>query len=117
MTAEQHFGVSFEELKASDVMGARPDPEAQDLEQKIKDARKSSTIQIKLSADEVIRFTNEALKAGVEDWKTHFRNQVHEKIISQPIGSPKITAPSGSKAGLIKGPSEAVLRRTNNAGF
>ena len=117
MTAEQHFGVSFDELKASDVMAAKPDPDAIALEEKIRAARKSSTVQIKLTSDEVIRFRNEAIKAGVSDWKEYFRNQVTEKIISAPVASPKITSPSGSKAGLIKGPSDTVLKRTGHAGY
>ena len=117
MTAEQHFGVDFDTLKASDVMRKPDDAEAKAIEDKIRNARKGATVQIKLSTDEVIRFTNEAIKAGVDDWKEHFRNQVTEKILSAPVGSPKITAPSGSKAGLIKGPSDAVLKRTGHAGY
>ena len=105
MTAETHFGVDFETLKASDVMSKPEDTEAKAIEEKIKQARKSHTMQIKLSADEVQKMTNEALKNGFDDWKSFVSAQVKEKVLNCLVGTPKITGPSASKAGRIKGPS------------
>ena len=105
MTAEQHFGISMEELKASDVMGKPEDKEAQELEQKIRNARKGSTLQIKLTADEVQKMTNEAIKNGFDDWKSYVSAEVKDKVLNCLVGTPKITGPSTSKQGRIKGPS------------
>ena len=105
MTAQQHFGVSMEELKASDVMGKPEDKEAKAIEEKIKQARKSHTMQIKLTADEVLRMENEALKNGFSSWKDFVSAEVKDKVLNCLVGTPKITGPSASKQGRIKGPS------------
>ena len=105
MTTETHFGVDFETLKASDVMSKPEDTEANELEAKIKNARKGSTLQIKLTADEVTRMTNEAIKNGFDSWKDYVSAEVKDKVLNCLVGSPKITGPSTSKKGRIKGPS------------
>ena len=105
MTTEQHFGVDFDTLKAADVMGKKDDPAAKELEKKIRNARKGSTLSIRLSADEVTKMTNEAMKNGYEDWKSYVSNEVKDKVLNCLVGTPKITGPSQSKGGKIKGPS------------
>ena len=105
MTTNTHFGVDFEILKASDVMSKPEDREAKAIEEKIKTARKSHTMQIKLSADEVQKMTNEALKNGFDDWKSYVTAEVRDKVLNCLVGTPKITGPSSSKNGRIKGPS------------
>lgn len=117
MTVEQQFGVSMEQLKASDVMGKQPDKEAADLEKKIKAARKGATLQIKLSADEVQQITSQALKAGYSKWKEYCTAEIQSKVLNQFVGSPKITGPSTSRGGPIKGPSDKQSKRTGDAGF
>ncbi len=108
MTVEQTFGVSLEELKASDVMGKQPDKDAQELEKKIKNARKGSTLQIKLTADEVQKMTNEAIKNGFDDWKAYVTAEVKDKVLNCLVGTPKINGPSTVKQGKIKGPSNGL---------
>ena len=105
MTAQQHFGVDFDTLKASDVMSKPEDTEAKAIEEKIRNARKSHTMQIKLTADEVTKMTNEALKNGFDSWKEYVSAEVRDKILNCLVGTPKITGPSSSKKGRIKGPS------------
>ncbi len=101
MTIQQQFGVSLEELKASDVMGKQPDKDAQELEKKIKNARKGSTLQIKLTADELTRLQNEAIRAGFEDdWKAYATRRFKEEVTGGLIGQAtvgtfkKVTAPT-----------------------
>lgn len=105
MTVQQQFGVDFDTLKASDVMSKPEDTEAKAIEEKIKQARKSHTMQIKLSADEVQKMTNEAIKNGFDDWKSYVTAEVKDKVLNCLVGAPKITGPSASKKGRIKGPS------------
>ena len=105
MTAEQHFGVDFETLKAADVMGKPEDTNAKELEQKIRNARKGASLTIKLSFDEVQKMTNEAIKNGYDSWKDYVSAEVKDKVLNCLVGTPKITGPSQSKGGKIKGPS------------
>ena len=110
MTIEQTFGVSLEELKASDVMGAKSNKDTIELENKIKAARKGSTLQIRLTADEVKKMTNEAVKNGFEDWKSYVTAEVKDKVLNCLVGTPKISGPSAVKHGKIKSPSDRFGR-------
>ena len=107
MTIEQTFGVSLEKLQASDVMGTKPNKDTIEIENKIKAARKGSTLQIKLTADEVKKMTNEAVKNGFEDWKSYVTAEVNEKVLNCLIGTPKITGVSQVKQGKIKSPTNS----------
>ena len=107
MTIEQQLGVTLEELNASDVMAKQPNTDAEKLEQKIKSARKGSTLSIKLTADEVQKMTNEAIKAGYDNWKDYCSAEVRDKVLNCLVGTPKFTGPTaGGKKIRVTGPSK-----------
>lgn len=111
MTAEKHFGVSMEQLKASDVMGKPVDKEAQELEEKIKNARKGASLTIKLTADEILKMQTQAAKAGFSTWKEYMTESIKDKVLNCLIGGATITGPSSAIGGnKVKGPSASKFK-------
>ena len=82
-----------EKLLNADVVGGFPKKEAQQIEEKIKKAQKSSTFFMKLSV-EAIEILQRLAAARRIDWKEYLRAEVESKIINQKIGGPSIQTPS-----------------------
>ena len=69
--------------------------------QTIKEKQDSHTVSIKLTAEELTRLKNQALRAGFDDeWRLYVAREFKEKVTQSLIGAPtvggfkKITAPS-----------------------
>ncbi|WP_115014942.1 hypothetical protein [Synechococcus sp. UW140] len=70
-----------------------PSAPAQEIESKIKQAQKSATFSMKLSADAIETLKRLAASRRI-DWKEYLRNEVESKIVNQKIGMPSIDTPS-----------------------
>ena len=108
---EKQFGVDFETLKATDVFSKPEDTEANELEAKIKNARKGASLTIKLSADEILKMQTQAEKSGYSSWKEYMTSSIKEKVLNCLIGSATITGPSSAIGGnKVTGPSNAKFK-------
>ena len=94
-----------EQLKLTDVMGDKKesDADAKEIEAKIKRLRKEATFTCKLDLESIAILERAAAESSMTDWKAYLTKQIFEKIVGQPVASPKISAPSW--AGRVTAPS------------
>ena len=94
----------LETLASVDVLshGAPTEPD-QDIESKIAELQKGSSVTIKLSAEELIRAKREAATIGL-DYKTYIKQKVSQ-MFEGGIGRSTIVGPTWASGAKITGPT------------
>ena len=99
----------LEKLQAADVLSQPADTEAQEIESKIKELQKGSSVTIKLSRDQHIRAQREAATLGL-DYKQYIKLKVNE-MLEGDVGRSTIAGPSWASSGKkISAPSNGLKR-------
>ena len=99
----------LEKLAAADVMSKPEDKEAAEIEQKIKDLQRGSTVQIKLNQQQMQRAQREAATMGL-DYKQFIRLKVNE-MLEGDYGRATIAGPSWASGGRkVTGPSSGAIQ-------
>ena len=96
-------------LQATDVLSKVEDTETADIENKIKELQKGSSVTIKLTRDQHIRAQREAATLGL-DYKQYIKLKVNE-MLEGDVGRSTIAGPSWASSGKkISAPSNGMMR-------
>ena len=96
----------LKKLQDADVMSKETNAEDLELEARIKELQKGSSLTLKLNREQLTRAQREAGTLGI-DWKTYIKQKVSEWL-AEEVGRSTITGPSFASGGKkVTGPSQA----------
>ena len=96
--AEQHFGIDWDTLKASDVLSKPDTPQTKPMTEKL------TSFTLKLNPIELAKLVRAADAVG-KSWKEYFTEEIKKQFFQSNIGKPVIRTTSGGIK-KVTGPSD-----------